>query len=124
MMRRLVLITVALSAVVSFGLYRLSYQVQHLERELATLNDQLLAEQEAIQVLRAEWSFLNRPEVLQTLAARHLDLQPIAPGQIAHTIADLPDRVAPDRNGVVPVPRPTGRTRGPVKFVASREEVR
>jgi hypothetical protein len=42
-------------------------------------------------VLLAEWSYLNRPDRLAGLAARHLDLSPMTPGQLgAMGMAALP----------------------------------
>ncbi|MFQ5783287.1 MAG: hypothetical protein ACE5H8_00505 [Alphaproteobacteria bacterium] len=73
---------VALIGIVAFGLFQLKHAVQRLEDELAGLNRELLASEENIHVLRAEWSYLNRPERLAVLAARHLDLEALAPAQI------------------------------------------
>ena len=42
-------------------------------------------------VLRAEWSYLNRPDRLSELASRHLALGPVAPVQVGD-IAALPAR--------------------------------
>ena len=46
------------------------------------VSDLVIATEEAVQVLHAEWSYLNRPERLAALAARHLDLAPMTPRQI------------------------------------------
>ena len=73
---------VALIGVMAFGLFQLKYAVQAREDELARLSRELIASEETIHVLHAEWSYLNRPERLAALAARHLDLAPMAAGQI------------------------------------------
>lgn len=91
MLRPIVLIGVVIVAVNSFGLFQLKYEVTHLEDELVRLKADVLSEEEAMRVLRAEWSFLNRPERLQSLAERHLALAPVTPGQI-RTIAQVPQR--------------------------------
>lgn len=66
----------------AFGLFQIKHAVQRLEDELATLNRDLLASEEATHVLRAEWAYLNRPERLAELAGRHLDLAPATPQQV------------------------------------------
>ncbi len=91
MIRPMSIGALCLTAAVSVGIYALSYDVQKLEVRLAGLNRDLIAGREAIQVLDAEWSYLNQPERLQSLAAKYLDLEPIQPRQIM-LVADLPMR--------------------------------
>ena len=90
---------VAVIGAMAGGLFHLKHEVQRVEDELAGVDRDLLASQEAIQVLRAEWSYLNRPERLSALASRHLDLEPLAPDQIG-VIEALPLRV---RDGETPL---------------------
>jgi hypothetical protein len=106
MIRPLTVGALCLTAAVSIGLYALSYDVQRLEGVLADTNADLLQERELVQVLNAEWSFLNQPERLRALAARNLDLAPVEPHQIA-TLQELPFRNRPgDRpEGGPPLPR-------------------
>lgn len=66
----------------AFGLYRFEHRVQRMEGQLGELNRGILAHHQAIQVLRAEWSYLNRPDRLQRLAGSHLELVPLLPSQI------------------------------------------
>ena len=66
-----------------FGLYNLKAQVEEQEKELARIQRAIDEEREAIQVLRAEWSYLNRPERLRRLGATKLDLQPVGQKQMA-----------------------------------------
>lgn len=75
MSRGLSLIALLLLAVVSFGLYQLSYEVQRLEEELIELNRALSQERETIGVLQAEWSYLSRPDYLQDKAQRLLEMR-------------------------------------------------
>jgi hypothetical protein len=89
MIRPSTVMWLALAGVVGFGLYHLKQEVQALEDELFRLNRSILAEQESIHVLRAEWSYINQPSRLQALTLRHLDLQPTKPAQIG-TVAKLP----------------------------------
>ncbi len=80
-----------LAAMVGFGLFHVSYEVQRLESKLHQLNSEILKEQRQIHVLKAEWSYLNRPERLSALASRHLDLVPMDAGH-SGSIKDLPMR--------------------------------
>ncbi len=82
-----VMVTLALA----FALYHVKYETQAEQREMRRLTAELAIEQDAIQVLRAEWSLLNQPERLEDLVKRHTNLQPLAPAQIV-TLADLPAR--------------------------------
>ncbi len=76
-----------LTGVAGFVLFHTSYQVQTYEEKLGKLNRMIIAEQEAIGVLKAEWSYPNNPARIQKLASESLSLQPTAPQQFA----SLPD---------------------------------
>ncbi len=65
-----------LIAAAGFVVFETSYEVQELEEKLGSLNRKIMVEQEAIQVLKAEWSFLNDPTRLENLSREHLALQP------------------------------------------------
>jgi len=82
-----IMITLALA----FALYHVKYETQAEERQIRDLKVDLAQEQDAIQVLRAEWSLLNQPERLEELVSRHTQLAPLEPAQIV-TMADLPAR--------------------------------
>ncbi len=82
----------------AFGLFQSKEAVQAREDELALLNREILASQEMVHVLRAEWSYLNRPERLARLAGRHPALEPMTAAQI-RPLATLPFRAAADGGG-------------------------
>lgn len=112
MMRISTLLWVALAGIVGFGLFQLKHRVQELEDDLFRLNRSVLAEEQAIHVLKAEWSYINQPQRLQELASRHLDLQPMKPTQLG-SFADLPMR-GDEGTALVaapkaPAPRPTAK---------------
>lgn len=90
MIRLGVLMWVWLIAGAAGVLFNVSYDVTALEDDLATLNRDIVREQEAIRVLRAEWSYLNQPERLRTLAEELTSLVPIAPSQVIESAAALP----------------------------------
>lgn len=73
------LLAVALAVV----LLTVTHRVQGLEEELGSLRSGIVAEQEKIHVLQAEFSFLAEPERLRRLASTHLGLVPVEPGQLA-----------------------------------------
>lgn len=73
------------------GLYLLKHEVQAMESRLAELRRQTYSDQQAIHVLRAEWTYLNEPARLKSLAQRHLGMEPMSATQVA-MIADLPRR--------------------------------
>ncbi|MBP6013005.1 MAG: hypothetical protein KBA31_12330 [Alphaproteobacteria bacterium] len=84
-------LAVALLVLVSFELYNGVARVKASQRQLEETKVQIAQEQEAIRVLKAEWSYLNQPERLQTLARQHLSLMPTAAAQIV-VLASLPAR--------------------------------
>lgn len=110
MRRAVTLSALVLLGGLSIGLYLLESEVERTRRTLAELDRQLLEEQKNLQVLKAEWSFLNQPERLQALAVAYGDrlaLQPIAPSQIG-ALAELPMRAPADEAGAggADMPRP------------------
>lgn len=91
MIRRSLILWVALAAIVSVALFVVKYEVKTLEEEFARLNREIQRNRDAIHVLRAEWSYLNRPDQLAEMAMRHLDLQPLLAGQMGE-LKSLPTR--------------------------------
>jgi len=57
------------------GLFLVKHQVRGLEAQLSRLNESILDDQQAIHVLRAEWSYLNQPARLDDLGRRLLHLE-------------------------------------------------
>ncbi|SNZ09086.1 cell division protein FtsL [Cohaesibacter gelatinilyticus] len=80
----------------AFWLYQVKQQARETEGQIATLQHQIAVEKEALLLLKAEWSYLNRPERVQNLAKRFADqlgLKEVKAYQIGED-ADLPERVA------------------------------
>lgn len=67
----------------------LKNQVQSLEKELNRINTSIQNDVKVIHVLKAEWSHLNSPQRLRTLAAKHIDLNPARAEQIIN-YSELP----------------------------------
>jgi cell division protein FtsL len=73
--------------------YTIKYEtIFHAER-IVKLKHEIKAEEDQIATLRAEWSHLTRPERIQALADKFLDLQPVSLRQIVSADA-LPARTA------------------------------
>ncbi len=71
------LLTLLFAGAISLVMFSVKYEVQDLEDELSRLNRSIIAERQAIHVLKAEWSHLNNPERLRSLARRYLGLKPV-----------------------------------------------
>jgi cell division protein FtsL len=77
---------------VAFGLYQVKYEVQRLEEDLQKVRQDIRRDRIALHVLEAEWAYLNRPDRLERLARKHLDMAPVGPQQVAAATA-LPPRI-------------------------------
>ena len=118
MLRKTDLLLLSLVAVTGVALFHTSYRVQSLREELSNLDRQIASENDGIQVLKAEWSFLNDPARLEQLASSHLTLKPITATQIAGFEA-LPMRAAGVTIPVsAPQQGPAGPAPAPVKKLA------
>ena len=87
MLRRSFLLWIVLAASLGFPLYLMKYEVQAVEEELQRVNREIVRNEEAIHVLKAEWAFLNRPDKLAALTERHLELKPLDARQLADMVA-------------------------------------
>lgn len=77
---------------IAAGVYYGKYTVEHMQQENSELRAAIAKEEEAIAILRAEWSYLNRPARLKELSAQFLDLRPIEAEQVVR-MASLPPRL-------------------------------
>jgi hypothetical protein len=111
MIRQPTIIAFSLCALLGIGLFLVKYDVQALEEELVKVDRDAAGDQEAIHVLKAEWSFLTQPARLADLASRHLVLHPLTANQIGDV-----DQLALRADRPAPAPVPTA---GPVQAVAS-----
>jgi cell division protein FtsL len=63
-------------------IYQVKYEARSLDEKIVILQRQIEAERDSLAVARAEWSLLNRPERIERLAEKYLELQPAHPQQI------------------------------------------
>ena len=94
MIKRATLIWALLAMIAGAGLFVMKYQVQALEDRLVRINGDIAADQEAVHVLKAEWSYLNRPARLDDLGRRLLGLEPLTAQRIIR-ITDIPMLAGP-----------------------------
>jgi len=90
MTRAMTFIGLFLTIVIGAGTYWVSHEVERLEKRYSAIQSEILSEQESIHVLEAEWSYLNNPQRIESLAKTYLKLDQIAPLQMA-SIDDLPE---------------------------------
>jgi cell division protein FtsL len=83
----------AIASLIGSAIYAYSIKydtILHAEK-IVKLKHDIQREQDQIDMLRAEWAHLTRPERIEALAAKFLDLQPSALSQIVRADA-LPDK--------------------------------
>lgn len=84
--------TFALATALGAALFWVSQQVQLLERDQRGINEQIASEKEGMRVLNAEWDYLNRPDRIETLAAKYLDkMQPVVPDNLLRNANAVPE---------------------------------
>lgn len=71
--------------------YTIKYETIFHAETIVKLQHQIKWEQDKIGMLRAEWAHLTRPERVQALADKFLDLKSVALNQIVRTDS-LPDK--------------------------------
>jgi cell division protein FtsL len=75
----------------AYAIYQVKYEARALDEEIVSLGKQIDEERDALAVLRAEWSLLNRPERIERLAQKYLKLAPAQPRQLV-TVDTVSDR--------------------------------
>ena len=82
-------LVVALVAL-AYVIYEGKYEARALDEDISGLRKDIETEQDAVAVLRAEWSLLNRPERIERVAAKYLKLAPARPQQLVtlDTVSD------------------------------------
>lgn len=75
--------------------YGVKYEATRHAEESARLRLEIARERDAIADLKAQWAQLNRPDRIQALAERHLQLRPLTLDQLSR-LEGLPDKVVAD----------------------------
>ena len=57
-------------------IYQAKYEARGIDERIIALNKQIETERDAVAVLRAEWSLLNRPERSERLAKKYIKRVP------------------------------------------------
>jgi cell division protein FtsL len=91
MMRVLNILVIAALVAAAAYVYKIKFESTREAERVAKLRMEIRQEQDAIAVLRAEWSRLDTPARIQDLANRHLSLRPIDPRQFDN-LRNLPER--------------------------------
>ncbi len=91
---------VAICALIGSAVYAYSikYQTAYRAEQIAKTKIEIKQERDAIAVLRAEWAYMTRPERIQKLADKYLDLKPLSLAQIA-AATSLPQKSRNDSIG-------------------------
>ena len=118
MNRTMLLIMAALIVATAGWAYNVTYKTLESIEVVDNLRAKIAKEREALQVLRVEWAYLNRPERLEALVAKHQDqlrlvsLSPDALEEVAVVpfpkSRDTDDAAVAETNAMpMPVFRPT-----------------
>ena len=89
---------VAIGALIASAVYvyTVKYQTIYASEQIVKTRHLIDKERDEINVLRAEYAHLTRPDRLQALADKQLEMQPLALNQIVKA-GDLPEPAAQDR---------------------------
>ena len=94
-MRRSTFLWSILAMSVVVGLFIVKHRVQTLEDRLQALNAEIITDRDAIQVMQAEWSYLNQPARLEALSKRWLGMDVPVSGQTV-SMQELLEKSAPE----------------------------
>jgi hypothetical protein len=93
-LRLLNLIVIGALVLAAAYVYRIKFDSAAQAERLAKLRGEVRHERDEIAALRAEWSQLDNPDRIETLAKRYLQIKPIVPTQF-DSLDHLPDRPPP-----------------------------
>jgi len=84
-----------LAMTIGFALFQIKHQVIRIEKDLNVAMRDITNEEEAIHILKAEWSYLNEPSRLQALAEKYLDVKPVVADQMVSLAQGLDQAMDP-----------------------------
>ena len=85
------MVSVLVLAVLAATLFHLKHEVRQLEKNLRQNQIAIAVERESLRILKAEWSYLNRPSRIQSLTLSNLTLAPLEVTQLGRVV-DVPFR--------------------------------
>ena len=91
MLRILNILVIAALVLPAAYVYKIKFEATLQAERVSKLRAEIRRERDAIAILRAEWSQLDRPDRIQTLAQRHLKLKPVDVAQF-DALDKLPER--------------------------------
>lgn len=116
MIRRSTIVWCGVAVAVGAGLIVIKHRVQELEDQLTMVNRDIAANREAMLVLGAEWSYLNRPERMEDLGIRLLGFTPVSadrtvsPEELKEHLSLAAKVATPAKTPPKPRPAVSGRT--------------
>ena len=122
MRRTSIVVWLVVAGVAALGLFHVKHEVQTVEEELLRVERAILAHQEAIHVLEAEFAYRTQTTRIARQARDHLKLAPLEPHSFVG-FDDLPWRgdEAPADPADPAVPSETPTSESPKAFLASAE---
>lgn len=91
MLRVLHTLVIAALIIAAAWVYKIKFEATLQAERVSKLRVEIRRERDAIAILRAEWSQLDRPDRVQRLAQRHLTLRPVDVAQF-DALDKLPER--------------------------------
>ena len=74
--------------------YKIKFESTRQAEQVAKLRTEIRKDRDTIAILRADWARLDRPDRIENLAKRHLNLKPVLVTQFDH-LDNLPERPVP-----------------------------
>lgn len=82
-LHRITALSFLLSAMLGCIIYQIKHRVLDLEKNIQSVNREIINTNESIHILKAEWGYLNQPRRLQSLNNKYLQLRSIGHTQMA-----------------------------------------
>lgn len=83
-MKNLIIICAFLLIISVFGIQKIKYDIQNLNKNLEIIQENIGEDKEALHVLKAEWAYLSNPVRIDTLARKYLDLKYTSSAQVRY----------------------------------------
>jgi hypothetical protein len=91
MLRVLNILVIAALVMAAAWVYKIKFEATVQAERVAKLRTEIRRERDTIAILRADWTRLDSPDRIQTLAQRHLKLKPVEVAQF-DPLDKLPER--------------------------------